>query len=37
LKERTANGRAAIVATHDNEFADAITTERAELVDGLLR
>ncbi len=36
LKERTAKGRAAIVATHDREFADAIATERAELAGGVL-
>jgi ABC-type multidrug transport system ATPase subunit len=34
LKERSERGRAAIVATHDAAFADAIATERAELVGG---
>jgi ABC-type multidrug transport system ATPase subunit len=37
LKERTRNGRAAIVATHDREFADEIATEHAELTSGMLR
>ena len=37
LRERTRNGKAAVVATHDAAFADAIATAHLELADGILR